>query len=134
MSTITKTVPTEDKLKNKAKELNIAVSGSSDLDTVLNNIKKVDNTCAFAKCKSKTADFAITCKFCNRRFCTSHGLPEIHGCGEAVRREERRKFVHPDIKFNQEKHEKASTKLSMKLKQMQLERKAKPGGSSNKKK
>lgn len=129
MATVT---VTKSKLKNKEKQLQEATK-SEDLDTVLQNIQKIDNVCAFTKCKKRTADFSIDCKYCNRRFCTTHGLPEIHGCGEAVRKDEKSKFQHPITKLNKDDHEKASTKLTIKLKQMQLERKSKLGGGSKKK-
>lgn len=53
-------------LKDKNKDLQGALK-SDDLDKVLNSVKKLDNLCAFAKCKSKTSDFAIECKYCNSR-------------------------------------------------------------------
>ncbi|KAJ8919654.1 hypothetical protein NQ315_006181 [Exocentrus adspersus] len=120
-STVTQT---KTKLKIKDRDLKEAVN-AKDLDEVLQKVTDVDTICHFTKCKNRTKDFAIQCKYCNKRFCTSHGLPEIHGCGEAVRRDEKRKFLHPDVKLSQEKHSQAQTKLTMKLKQMQLERKAK---------
>ncbi|XP_022912138.2 DNA-binding protein SMUBP-2 [Onthophagus taurus] len=131
--TITSTKTDDKKVKDKNKEINEAASGSN-IDEVLEKIKEIDNTCAFGKCKTKTANFAIQCKYCNLRFCTSHGLPEIHGCGEAVRRDEKRKYMHPEPKLSENKHEKAATKLSMKLKQMQMERKAKQYSSKGKNK
>lgn len=127
MATITQT-----KIKNKEKDLQKATS-SNNLDKVLENVKKVDNTCSFTKCKNRTTDFAIECKYCSGIFCTTHGLPEIHGCGEAVRREEKRMFLHPKTKLSEDNHSKASTKLAMKLKQMEFERKAKQGSSKKKK-
>lgn len=131
-STVTQT-KTEAKLKNLKQDLEQATS-KGDLDTVLNNVKKLDNTCAFHKCKTKTNDIAIHCKYCNGRFCTTHGLPEIHGCGEAVRRDEKRKYLHPETKLSNDAHQQASTKLNMKLKQLQQERKSKQGFSSKGKK
>lgn len=128
---LTVTETKEETAKNKEKNLKEAVS-SKDFDDVIKKVKAVDYICSFTKCRNKTKDFAIDCKFCNGRFCTSHGLPEIHGCGEAVKREERRKMLHPQPKLSQEKHSQTQTKLTMKLKQLQLERKG--GGSSRGKK
>lgn len=135
MATITlaNTVTDQKKVKDKEKQLKEATAENS-LDEVIHKVKKVDNTCAFTKCKNKTVDFAITCKHCNLRFCPSHGLPEIHGCGEAARRDEKRKFLHPDTKLSQNKHDQAATKLQMKLKQMQNERKSKQGFTNKGKK
>lgn len=117
------------KLKNKNEDLKEAVN-SKDVDEIIQKVKAIDFTCSFTKCKNRTKDFAIDCKFCSGRFCTNHGLPEIHGCGEAVRREERRKMLHPEPKLSQDKHSQAQTKLNMKLKQMQAERKSKLGARS----
>ncbi|XP_044259322.1 DNA-binding protein SMUBP-2 [Tribolium madens] len=131
MSTIT--ITENSKVKNKEKDLKQATS-SNDLDAVLNKVKKIDNTCSFIKCKNRTNDFAIECKYCKGRFCPTHGLPEIHGCGDAVKKDERQKYLHPNVKLTQEKHSQAQTKLNMKLKQMQQERKAKQGSTSKGKK
>lgn len=125
-TTVTET--TQENAKLKQKDLKDAVT-SKNIDEVIKKVKEVDYSCSFTKCKNRTKDFAIDCKFCNGRFCTSHGLPEIHGCGEAVRREERRKMLHPQPKLTEDKHSQAQTKLTMKLKQMQLERK---GGAPKK--
>lgn len=128
MATVTITASqskTEKKIKNKEKDL-VTATASENLDTVIHNVKKLDNTCSFTKCKNRIVDFAINCKYCNSRFCTTHGLPEIHGCGEAVRRDEKRKFLHPGgSKLPEEKHTQAANKLTQKLKQMQFERKSK---------
>lgn len=132
MSTIT-----ESNAKSNSIEKNLlraTSSSGSDLESVLNDVKKIDYTCAFAKCKIRTNNIAIHCKHCNSRFCTTHGLPEIHGCGEAVRREEKRKYLHPGPKLSKEKHSQASVKLEMKLKQMQQERKSKQGFTNKGKK
>ncbi|RZC39798.1 zf-AN1 domain containing protein [Asbolus verrucosus] len=128
------TVTEKSQVKNKEKKLQEATS-SKNLEEVLDKVKKLDNTCSFIKCKNRTNDFAIECKYCQGRFCPTHALPEIHGCGEAVRKDERRKYLHPNIKLTEEKHSQAQTKLNMKLRQMQQERKSKQGfGGKGKKK
>ncbi|CAH1114332.1 unnamed protein product [Psylliodes chrysocephalus] len=117
---------TNPNIKIKEEKISEAVnSNSTDLDSMLEKVKQIDYKCTFDKCKNKTKDFAIDCKFCKGRFCTSHGLPEIHGCGEAVRKDEREKFLHQNPKLSKEKHSQAQTKLNMKLKQLQQERKSK---------
>lgn len=132
MSTVTIN-QTKANLKNKEADLQ-KITASKNLDEVLEKVKKLDNSCSFSKCKTSIANFAIDCKYCRGRFCPTHSLPEIHGCGEAVRKDEKEKFNHPYKKLNQENHEKAQTKLTMKLKQMQLQRKAKQGNPSKSKK
>lgn len=132
MSTITET-KTENHVKNKQKDLQQATTSKNE-DQAIENVKALDNTCTYTKCKTKTSLFAIDCKFCKGRFCSTHGLPEVHGCGEAIRREERREYLHPEPKLSQDKHDQAQTKLNMKLRQMQLERKSKQGFQSKGKK
>lgn len=127
-ATVTQTEQECSKLTKKEKSLKEAVH-LTNIDEVIKKVKDVDYSCSFPKCKTRTKDFSIDCKYCNGRFCTSHGLPEIHGCGEAVRRDEKRKMLHPQPKLTKEKHSQAQTKLNMKLKQMELERK---GGASSK--
>lgn len=88
-----------------------------------------------------------TCDHCKLRYCMKHSLAEVHGkftgCDEAIRKKEREEFLHPKVDTrkmqHQVQHDKAKKTLSSKLKQMELERKAKPsaggaGGSSSKKK
>lgn len=113
---------TEGKLKNKQQHLKSALN-SSNIDEVLEKVKAVDLVCSYVNCKNRTLNFSVDCKFCGGRFCTTHGLPEIHGCGEAVRRSERKNMTKSTNKVSQEKHSATQAKLSSKLKQMQLERK-----------
>ncbi|KAF0698472.1 Aste57867_10895 [Aphanomyces stellatus] len=51
------------------------------------------NTCAFVQCKQKTHVTGSVCRFCKYKFCYSHGMPEIHGCGAAVRDFEKAKMT-----------------------------------------
>ncbi|XP_053694983.1 DNA-binding protein SMUBP-2 [Sabethes cyaneus] len=108
-------------------------SGEVDrnLDTVLEAVKTVDQTCDFKRCKQKTNMMGTSCEFCRQRFCFRHGLPEVHGCGDAVRKQEREEFLHPlpaKTVQAQEDLKKAHGRLDQKLKQMNLSRKAKPSG------
>lgn len=108
------------------------------LDEVLDAVKIVDNTCDFEKCKTKTNLVGQDCNHCKKRFCFKHNLPEIHGCGEAVKKEERKNFLKPvPIKTirAEEEHNKAKGRLDSKLKDMQRTRLAKaPGAGKSKKK
>ncbi|XP_058447674.1 DNA-binding protein SMUBP-2 [Malaya genurostris] len=104
-----------------------------NLDHVLEAVKTVDQTCDFKRCKQKTNMMGSNCDFCKQRFCFKHGLPEIHGCGEAVRKQEREEFLHPlpaKTVQAQEDLKKAHGRLDQKLKQMNLSRKAKPPGAA----
>lgn len=51
--------------------------------------------CSFqgaARCKKSTTMMGSLCRFCKLKFCYDHGLPEVHGCGDAVRQFERAQF------------------------------------------
>uniref|UniRef100_A0A1Q3FXL0 AN1-type domain-containing protein n=2 Tax=Culex tarsalis TaxID=7177 RepID=A0A1Q3FXL0_CULTA len=130
---------TDPKLVTKATEiLQPLPSGTVErnLDTVLDAVKTVDQTCDYKRCKQKTNMMGSNCTFCKQRFCFKHGLPEIHGCGEEVKRKEREEFLHPlpaKTVQAQEDLKKAHGRLEQKLKQMNLSRKAKPptGGESS---
>lgn len=60
-----------------------------DIDDVLSEFRKLDNVCNYATCKTGISLMGQLCLFCQRRFCLSHHLPEIHGCGDAIRRQAR---------------------------------------------
>lgn len=55
-----------------------------DLDAILNEVEKADNTCFVKGCKQHLSTIAMTCKFCNQRFCLKHAQAEIHGCGDSA--------------------------------------------------
>lgn len=101
------------------------------LDDVLTAVKDVDNLCDYPRCKTKTKLMGQDCELCRKRFCFKHGLPEVHGCGEAVKREERVKFLHPKpVKTVREEADlvQAKKKLQAKLKDMQVGRMQKVNG------
>ncbi|CAO1405946.1 unnamed protein product [Diamesa serratosioi] len=115
---------------------------NSNLDTVLKDVKKSDDTCDYKTCKQKTNLMGQNCSFCSKRYCYKHGLPEAHtsqtNCAELVKKKEREEFLHPKIDTRKsaakKDHAKAQNTLTNKLKQMQLERKAKPSGIKSDKK
>lgn len=61
-----------------------------DFDTLIAMAKKSDNVCNFVKCKAKISALGQLCQFCNKRYCFSHHLPEVHGCGDMARANARR--------------------------------------------
>ncbi|KAJ6640780.1 DNA-binding protein SMUBP-2 [Pseudolycoriella hygida] len=105
------------------------------LDDVLAAVKQLDSTCDYARCKTKTALMFQNCTLCKQRFCFKHGLPEVHGCGDAVRRQEREEFLHP-TPLKTLRHEaelkKARERMEQKLKDMNLARKPNPPSTKKK--
>uniref|UniRef100_G1PY47 AN1-type domain-containing protein n=2 Tax=Myotis lucifugus TaxID=59463 RepID=G1PY47_MYOLU len=55
---------------------------TEDFDALVLAAMKADNTCGLAKCRASVVTLGQLCPHCNRRYCLSHCLPEIHGCGE----------------------------------------------------
>ena len=56
-----------------------------DLDAMLAEVTLADSTCSNPKCKKPVNLLGMRCKFCNRKFCMTHSIPEIHGCAEAAK-------------------------------------------------
>ncbi|XP_059153320.1 DNA-binding protein SMUBP-2-like [Physella acuta] len=61
-----------------------------DFDGLIASITELDSKCSFKKCKTLTNTLGRNCEYCTRRFCLTHLMPEIHGCGDAVREASRR--------------------------------------------
>lgn len=106
------------------------------LESVLDAVRQLDNTCCHpAGCRTKVTLIYQECKHCDKRYCMRHGLPEVHGCGEAIRKAERAEFLRPvPLKTRQREEDtrKARERMEQKLKDMQLSRKAKPAGQAKK--
>ena len=104
------------------------------LDDVLIAVKTVDNLCKYGGCKAKTSLVGQNCEFCRKRFCFKHGLPEVHGCGEAAKKSERNKFLHPKpfkIMRKDEELAQARKKLDSKLRDMRVCRMQQSAGKNS---
>lgn len=78
--------PQKTQQKKKKKETKgPALPCEEDFDALVSAVIKADNTCSFAKCTASTTTLGQFCMHCSRRYCLSHHLPEIHGCGEKAR-------------------------------------------------
>ncbi|KAJ8248898.1 hypothetical protein GJAV_G00228960 [Gymnothorax javanicus] len=56
-----------------------------DFDALVEAAVKADSVCAMAKCKASVLTMGQLCPFCNRRYCLSHHIPEVHGCGDSAK-------------------------------------------------
>ncbi|XP_053418453.1 DNA-binding protein SMUBP-2 isoform X2 [Nycticebus coucang] len=72
----------EKKKKREVKGHTATDLPTEDFDALISAAMKADNTCGFAKCTASVATLGQFCQLCGRRYCFSHHLPEIHGCGE----------------------------------------------------
>lgn len=71
--------------KNKAKTKPSAKQPEEDFDKMLASFTKLDTQCAFNDCKQSIRTLGQLCKCCERTYCLSHHIPEVHGCGEAAK-------------------------------------------------
>ena len=69
------------------------VNGDDEFDTLCEQFQKLDKVCNFPKCKVLVATIGVNCKFCMIRFCLSHSMAEIHGCGDEARKAARQQIT-----------------------------------------
>lgn len=116
---------------NKTSEMLETISThcvNTKLDEVLKTVRQLDNTCDFGRCRMKTSLIGQDCTLCHQRFCMKHQLPEIHGCGTKIKKEQRTEFLKPRptlpisaaLRRNEQKD--AHSRLEQKLKEMSLAR------------
>ncbi|XP_060062614.1 DNA-binding protein SMUBP-2-like [Ylistrum balloti] len=72
---------------------------AADFDGLLAAAQKLDEVCGFTKCKVKVKTLGQQCEFCMRRFCLSHHIPEIHGCGEVAKAQARSMHVKKGVLY-----------------------------------
>lgn len=106
-----------------------------DLDSLIAAVQSVDRVCSFKKCKTSTQTLSQSCEFCRRRFCLSHHIPEVHGCGEAAKAHARATIIRegvlyrgsgvPDKKPDPTQKAQLQRKLDKKLTEMATKRQAK---------
>ncbi|XP_061577733.1 DNA-binding protein SMUBP-2 [Cololabis saira] len=75
--------------KNKVKAGSCDIAAASapddDFDALISAVVKADSVCSFTKCKASMLTLGQLCLFCNRQFCFSHHIPEVHGCGDKAK-------------------------------------------------
>ena len=75
--------------KSKAKE----TTEEDDFDAICEQFEKLNKICNYDGCKTKITIIGANCQFCRVRFCLSHSMAEIHGCGDAARTAARAQLV-----------------------------------------
>lgn len=91
-------------------------------DELLDNCIKAKEQCSASTCNKSIKLIKLQCQLCSENFCTTHALPEVHGCGNAAK-----KAASAPIKKtpNPDKTHQLENKLSKKLEKMKNERKKK---------
>jgi predicted nucleic acid binding AN1-type Zn finger protein len=109
-----------DKVRNKPRKK----QESEDFDSVIAEFQEKDKRCSWTNCRIAVDLVGLTCVHCKQRFCISHGLPEMHGCGVAACKAAKHEFHHPKpAKPDLLKRSAMSKKLEKKLTKMAEERK-----------
>lgn len=60
-------------------------------DALLAEAKRLNERCNVIGCRERDRHALIgaTCRFCGKRFCVQHAIPELHGCGDAAKTDAR---------------------------------------------
>uniref|UniRef100_A0A3B4AUU4 Uncharacterized protein n=1 Tax=Periophthalmus magnuspinnatus TaxID=409849 RepID=A0A3B4AUU4_9GOBI len=122
--------------KNKTScEIAAASSSDTDFDTLISAVVKADSVCSFIKCKASVLTLGQLCMFCNRQYCLSHHIPEVHGCGDKAKSHARMRISKEgvlyagsgkkDTSVDPNKKAYLQRKLDSKLKDMATQRKTK---------
>ncbi|PAA90624.1 hypothetical protein BOX15_Mlig002167g4, partial [Macrostomum lignano] len=74
---------------NKKKQQAEAVDNNTeeDFDALLAEFAAMDSVCGYPDCKTPVRTVGHGCAHCRRRYCFSHFVPEVHGCGQAAERQ-----------------------------------------------
>lgn len=119
--------------KNKGKtKPSSAKQPEEDFDKMLASFTKLDTQCAFNGCKQSIRTSGQLCKCCERTYCLSHHIPEIHGCSEAAKLRARQLASKPKSAkskaLDATRKVQLHRKLDKKLDEMSEQRKSKHKG------
>ncbi|KAJ4938307.1 hypothetical protein JOQ06_002929 [Pogonophryne albipinna] len=131
--------PKAAKVKSKTKTgacgIAAAAAPDEDFDTLINAVIKAERVCSFLRCKASVLMLGQLCLFCNRQYCLSHHIPEVHGCGDKAKSHARMRISKEGVLYagsgkkdkTMDPNKKAylQRKLDSKLKDMSTQRKPK---------
>ncbi|XP_074488841.1 DNA-binding protein SMUBP-2 [Sebastes fasciatus] len=125
----------KNKMKPGACGIAAAAAPDDDFYTLINAVVKADSVCSFVKCKASVLMLGQLCMFCNRQYCLSHHIPEVHGCGDKAKSHARMRISKEGVLYagsgkkdkSMDPNKKAylQRKLDSKLKDMSSQRKPK---------
>ncbi|XP_062350435.1 DNA-binding protein SMUBP-2 isoform X2 [Cinclus cinclus] len=88
----------KDKSEAKGKLAVGSVAGE-DFDALISAAIEADRTCGFPRCKASVTTLGQLCHHCQRLFCLSHHIPEVHGCGEKAKAHARQRISREGILY-----------------------------------
>ncbi|XP_059831492.1 DNA-binding protein SMUBP-2 isoform X2 [Hypanus sabinus] len=78
-STNTASLKSKNKKHGKTKD-GLASGTEEDFDALIAATIKADSICAYLKCSGSVRTIGQHCIHCNKHYCLSHHIPEVHGC------------------------------------------------------
>ncbi|NXT64059.1 SMBP2 protein, partial [Chaetops frenatus] len=88
------------KEKSEAKGKPAAGSAAGeDFDALISAAIEADRTCGFPRCKASVTTLGQLCHHCQRLFCLSHHVPEVHGCGERAKAQARQRISREGLLY-----------------------------------
>ncbi|XP_075693819.1 DNA-binding protein SMUBP-2 [Rhinoderma darwinii] len=131
---VTEKKKTDSKSKNDIKP-ETENSDTDNFDALIASAVKADRTCGFAKCKSSVVTVGDFCIHCNKRYCLSHHIPEVHGCGDRAKAKARTRISregviyagsgHKDHSIDPTKKAHLHRRLDKKINELSSQRKVK---------
>ncbi|XP_039924065.1 DNA-binding protein SMUBP-2 [Hirundo rustica] len=88
----------KDKSEAKGKPA-IGSAAEEDFDALISAAMEADRTCGFPRCKASVTTLGQLCHHCQRLFCLSHHIPEVHGCGEKAKAHARQRISREGILY-----------------------------------
>ncbi|XP_009074723.1 PREDICTED: DNA-binding protein SMUBP-2, partial [Acanthisitta chloris] len=88
----------KDKSEAKGKPV-VKSEAEEDFDALISAAIKADRTCGFPHCKATVTTLGQLCHHCNRCYCLSHHIPEVHGCGEKAKAHARQRISREGILY-----------------------------------
>uniref|UniRef100_A0A8D2JA52 DNA-binding protein SMUBP-2 n=1 Tax=Varanus komodoensis TaxID=61221 RepID=A0A8D2JA52_VARKO len=85
--------------ENAAVKTGVESATEEDFDALISAAIKADNTCGFSKCKASVTTLGQLCLHCNKLYCLSHHIPEIHGCGEKAKAHARQRISREGVLY-----------------------------------
>ncbi|CAM4581695.1 unnamed protein product [Leuciscus chuanchicus] len=129
------------KIKAGAMDIAAAATADDDFDSLIDSVVKADSVCGFVKCKASVLTLGQLCLHCNRQYCLSHHIPEVHGCGDKAKAQARMRISKEGVLYagsgqkdkSMDPNKKAylQRKLDSKLKDMSSQRKTKVKDKEN---
>ncbi|MBN3288201.1 SMBP2 protein, partial [Polyodon spathula] len=90
---------TKGKESTKGADIAAAATADTDFDDLIAAVVKADGICGFSKCKASVRTMGQHCIHCNKYYCLSHHIPEVHGCGNKAKAQARMRISREGVLY-----------------------------------